>query len=62
MVRGGSWIAPQYLGYTYAEKPPLQLWAVALASLPSGRVSEASARLPSALAAIGAVLLTFFLG
>ncbi len=62
MVRGGSWIAPQYLGYTYAEKPPLQLWAVALASVPWGRVSEASARLPSALAAIGAVLLTFFLG
>jgi 4-amino-4-deoxy-L-arabinose transferase-like glycosyltransferase len=62
MVRGGSWIAPQYLGYTYAEKPPLQLWAVALASLPAGAVGEASARLPSALAAMGSVLLTFFLG
>ncbi|HEX5042260.1 MAG TPA: glycosyltransferase family 39 protein [Candidatus Polarisedimenticolaceae bacterium] len=62
MVRGGSWVAPQYLGYTYAEKPPLQLWAVALASLPAGRVDEASARLPSALAAIGSVLLTFVLG
>lgn len=62
MVRGGSWIAPNHLGRTYAEKPPLQLWAVALASLPAGRVDEASARLPSALAAIGSVVLTFVLG
>ena len=62
MVRGGSWIAPDHLGRTYAEKPPLQLWAVALGSLPAGRVDERSARLPSVLASIGSVILTFVLG
>ena len=42
MVRGGSWVAPDHLGRIYAEKPPLQLWAVAAASLPAGRRSTRS--------------------
>jgi 4-amino-4-deoxy-L-arabinose transferase-like glycosyltransferase len=49
-------------GEPYAQKPPLYYWLASLASLPGGRVSEWSARLPSALAGLAAVWLTFQLG
>ena len=37
-------------GEPYSEKPPLYFWLAAVASAPAGRVTEMSARLPSALA------------
>jgi 4-amino-4-deoxy-L-arabinose transferase-like glycosyltransferase len=46
----------------YTQKPPLYYWLAALASLPGGEVSEISARLPSALAGLGALLVTWCLG
>ncbi len=58
----GTLIVPHLDGVIYSEKPPLQLWAVWLASLPFGRPTEWSARIPSVLAAIGLVLLTWRLG
>jgi 4-amino-4-deoxy-L-arabinose transferase-like glycosyltransferase len=46
----------------FREKPPLLAWLIALASVPVGRVTEATAQLPIALAAIAAVLFTFLVG
>jgi 4-amino-4-deoxy-L-arabinose transferase-like glycosyltransferase len=46
----------------FREKPPLLAWLIALASLPGGRVTEATALLPVALAAVVAVVFTFLIG
>ncbi|MBY0399430.1 phospholipid carrier-dependent glycosyltransferase [Myxococcota bacterium] len=43
----------------YDQKPPLYFWLAAAFGLPFGRVDELAARLPSALAAIASVGLTF---
>ena len=61
MIAGGDFLVPHLNGAIYAEKPPLLFWSIAAASLPFGRVTETSARLPSALAAIAAVVATFLL-
>ncbi|MFN3467169.1 MAG: ArnT family glycosyltransferase, partial [Candidatus Brocadiales bacterium] len=62
MLVDGHWIIPHFGGEVYAEKPPLYFWMVALCSMPLGDVNEFTARLPSALCAMGTVLVTFFLG
>ena len=31
MLATGDWITPRYNGYKYFEKPPLQIWATAIA-------------------------------
>jgi 4-amino-4-deoxy-L-arabinose transferase-like glycosyltransferase len=49
-------------GEAYTQKPPLYFWLAALAGAPLGRVTEGAGRLPSALAGIGLVALTFGLG
>lgn len=49
-------------GEPYSEKPPLYFWLAAIASAPAGRVTEVSARLPSALAGLAAIALTGVLG
>jgi 4-amino-4-deoxy-L-arabinose transferase-like glycosyltransferase len=62
MLERGVWFDAQLRGEPYRFKPPLYPWAIALASWPAGRVTVTSARLPGALAAIGAVAATFLLG
>lgn len=62
MWQGGSWFVPQLNGGIYAEKPPLLFWSIIAVSLPLGEVTETTARLPVALAAIVALLLVFRLG
>jgi len=59
MAERGSWLIPYLNGEVYAQKPPLFFWAIAAAGVPFGGVDETAARLPSALAAIAALLLTF---
>jgi 4-amino-4-deoxy-L-arabinose transferase-like glycosyltransferase len=49
-------------GTAYTQKPPLYFWLAALAGAPFGRVSEAAARLPSALAGFATLLLVASLG
>jgi 4-amino-4-deoxy-L-arabinose transferase-like glycosyltransferase len=46
----------------YTQKPPLLYWMVSAFSLPAGRVSEWSARLPSVLAGLATLALTVALG
>jgi 4-amino-4-deoxy-L-arabinose transferase-like glycosyltransferase len=62
MLVDGRWAVPHVNGEITADKPPLFFWLIAIASLPLGRVGELSARLPSALAALGSVALTLRLG
>src|SRR5262249_2575375 len=49
-------------GRPHGVKPPLAAWLIALASWPEGHVTVRTAVLPSLLAAIGVVLLTYWLG
>src|SRR5438105_2841240 len=57
MLESGNWIVPTLYGEPLFTKPPGMYIAIALCSLPFGHVTEFSARLPSALAATGCVLL-----
>lgn len=62
MWEGGQWILPHLGGAVYPDKPPLLFWAIAVASSLGAGVSEWTARLPSALAAVGVCLWTWRLG
>jgi 4-amino-4-deoxy-L-arabinose transferase-like glycosyltransferase len=57
MLDSGDWIVPRLYGEPLFTKPPGMYIAIALCSLPLGHVTEVTARLPSALAATGCVLL-----
>jgi 4-amino-4-deoxy-L-arabinose transferase-like glycosyltransferase len=58
MQSGGDWVVPHLNGLAYIEKPPLQYWATALSIRLLGP-SEFAARLYSALAALGTILLAW---
>lgn len=62
IIERGAWFDVQVRGKQYRNKPPLYAWSIAALSLPYGRVTEATAHAPVALAAIGTVLFTFLLG
>ena len=49
-------------GQLYRNKPPLYPWSIALASLPGGRVTAATAQVPVAVAAIATAVVTCLLG
>ena len=61
MVLNGNWIVPHFNGVPRINKPPLFYWAIAISYKIFG-INEFSARLPSALAAIGTVLITYLWG
>jgi 4-amino-4-deoxy-L-arabinose transferase-like glycosyltransferase len=60
MLESGSWIQPHFNHARYYEKPPLTYWCVA-ASYRLFGFTEFASRLPSALAYVGTVLVTFLL-
>jgi 4-amino-4-deoxy-L-arabinose transferase-like glycosyltransferase len=55
MVETGDWVTPRLYGQPWFEKPPLFYWGAALSFKLFG-VSEAAARLPSAISALLATL------
>lgn len=55
MVETGDWVTPRLYGKPWFEKPPLFYWSAALCFKLFG-VSEAAARLPSAISALLATL------
>jgi 4-amino-4-deoxy-L-arabinose transferase-like glycosyltransferase len=55
MVETGDWVTPRLYGKPWFEKPPLYYWGAALCFKLFG-VSEAAARLPSAISALLATL------
>lgn len=60
MLASGDWITPHFNGFTYLDKPAVFFWMVA-ASMKTFGVSEAAARLPSALMGVATMLLVWFL-
>ena len=62
MLEAGHWILPHLGGEVYADKPPLLFWAIACISALGSGVTEWTARLPTALAAVGVCLVTWQLG
>ncbi|TAG10978.1 MAG: glycosyltransferase family 39 protein [Verrucomicrobia bacterium] len=57
MAAGGSWLVPHLNGIEHVQKPPLIYWFTA-ASMKLLGYNEWAARMPSALAACGVLLLT----
>lgn len=49
MIDTGDWISPPAYDGSVPSKPPFLHWLISLCSLPSGEVTEATCRLPSAL-------------
>jgi 4-amino-4-deoxy-L-arabinose transferase-like glycosyltransferase len=62
MVETGDWVVPRWSHRPQGTKPPLFMWAIAGVSQMIGQWNSWSVRLPSALAGIGVVLLTYLLG
>ena len=60
MLESGDWITPHYNTLTCLDKPAVLFWLVA-ASFGAFGVSEWAARFPSALLALGTLLLVWFL-
>jgi 4-amino-4-deoxy-L-arabinose transferase-like glycosyltransferase len=50
MLDSGNWISPPAYDGGVPSKPPFSHWLIGIASLPLGEVTEATARLPSAVA------------
>ena len=62
MVQDGNWILPHLNGQIYSEKPAFFFWLVNLSSFCLGENSELTNRLPSALAGLATVFITFLFG
>ncbi len=61
MIQDGDWMLPHAYADEIAYKPPLKHWMTAIFSLPQGEVTPWTSRLPSALAFIGVIIVSFFL-
>src|SRR5262245_14877251 len=61
MARSGDWITPRLDGVRYFDKPPLLYWLIAAGFHFLG-VSERTARLASAMPAIGVAVVTAWTG
>lgn len=57
-----DWLVPRIGGVPIPDKPPMLFWGINFFSLPFARITEAAARIPSALAALVVLLLTARLG
>jgi 4-amino-4-deoxy-L-arabinose transferase-like glycosyltransferase len=64
MVERGHWLMPEIRGAPNEGlyKPQLFSWAIALASLPAGRVTELTGAVPSLLSAVAGVAAVFAIG
>lgn len=61
ILNTGNWVLPADYADEVAYKPPFMHWFIAAFSLPSGHVTETTARLPSALGLIGITMMFFVL-
>jgi 4-amino-4-deoxy-L-arabinose transferase-like glycosyltransferase len=61
LLSSGDWLGPSFLGEPFFEKPPLLPWVIALSYSVFG-IHAWSARLPAILAALGAIILTGWIG
>ncbi|TVM02956.1 MAG: hypothetical protein CV087_07715 [Candidatus Brocadia sp. WS118] len=58
----GNFIVPHLNSAPYPDKPPLLFWLINVFSLPAGKITALSSRLPSAFAGIGCCLAIFYFG
>lgn len=58
----GAWLVPELNGAAYTNKPPLLAWLIALASWPVGHVTQLTAVLPSAVAAVVTAMVVYAAG
>lgn len=58
----GDWLRPKVNGHAYYNKPPVQAWLIAAASWPVGHVTQTTAVLPSAAAAIAVTVSVWAFG
>jgi 4-amino-4-deoxy-L-arabinose transferase-like glycosyltransferase len=59
MIEKNQWILPEVYADEIAYKPPLMHWLIAVFSLPEGKVTPFSSRLPSAFAFLGLIVCSF---
>ena len=59
MIKNNQWILPEVYADEISYKPPLIHWLTAVFSLPEGKVTPFSSRLPSALAFMGLIFCSF---
>jgi len=59
MIEKNQWILPQVYADEFAYKPPLMHWLIAAFSMPGGKVTPFSSRLPSALAFLCLIICSF---
>ncbi len=62
MRDSGNFLVPHLNSEPYPDKPPLLFWLIHVFSLPLGKITPLSARLPSAFAGIGCCLAIFYFG
>lgn len=62
MLDGAPLLVPRIFGELYPDKPPLYFWTTAALGWLAGGIDETTARLPAALAAVGALLMVHRLG
>ena len=62
MLTRGTWFDARVRDQRYRNKPLLYPWAIKLLSMPRGRVTETTAQLPIAVAAVAAVFFATLLG
>ncbi len=62
MKETGNWILPHLNGEVYAEKPPLSFWLANLSAFFVGENNALANRLPSAMAGLIIVFVTFLFG
>lgn len=59
MISTHQWIMPHRNEYSYPDKPPFFFWSIAFFSMIVGEVNAFTARIPSALAAMGVLFFIF---
>jgi len=59
MISSGDWIVPRQQGSIFPERPPLNIWAMALVGLARGDVDLVAVRLPSVTAMLATTLLIY---
>jgi 4-amino-4-deoxy-L-arabinose transferase-like glycosyltransferase len=62
MLKRGTWFDARVRDQRYRNKPLMYPWAIKVLSMPGGRVTETTAQLPIAVAALAAVFFTVRLG
>jgi 4-amino-4-deoxy-L-arabinose transferase-like glycosyltransferase len=58
ILTNGHWLLPELSGVPLLNKPPLHAWLIAIASWPTGAVSQRTAAIPSFVGALGLVAMT----